>query len=77
VAGEPESVADRDKPLGRIPLVPFHSVPIVHRKLMVEIMVSLSQRHKRRKEVILRRVLIIECALAQPMSQRVDRERRL
>jgi hypothetical protein len=41
---------------------------------MMKIVVPLPERHKRRDEVVSRRVLIIECAFTQPMSQRVDRE---
>lgn len=69
---EPELVANRNEPFGWVPLVPLRSVPIVHRELMVEVVVTLSERHKRCDQVVPWCVLIIECAFAQPMSQRVD-----
>ena len=71
---KPKPVTNRNEPLGWVPLVPFRSVPVVHRKLMMEVVVSLSECHKRCDEMVSRRVLIIEGALAQPMSQRVHRE---
>ena len=74
MAREPKFVANCDKPFGRVPLIPFRSVPVVHRKLVMEIMVSLPECHKRCNEMIFWRVLVIECAFAQPMSQRVYRE---
>src|ERR1700753_1775183 len=77
MARKSKVVANGDEPLGWVPLVPFHSIPIVHRKLMMEIMVSLPERHKRRKEMVPWRVLVIEGACAEPMGQRVDRESRL
>lgn len=77
MACESKFVANRNEPLGWVPLVPFHSVPVIHRKLMMEIMVSLPQRHNRGEKMVPWRVLIVECAFAQPMSQRVDCEGRL
>ena len=77
MARQSKFVANRNKPLGWVPLVPLGSVPVIHRKLMVEIMISLPERHKGRQKMVPRCVLIIECTLAQPMSQRIDRECRL
>ena len=77
MAREPELVANCDEPLGWIPLIPFHSVPVVHRELVVKVVIPLPEGHKRRNEMISRRVLVIEAAFTQPMSQRVDREGRL
>lgn len=77
MARKSKLVANRDEPLGWVPLVPLHSVPIVHRELMVEVMISLPERHERCDEMVSWRVFIIECAFAQPMSQRVDRKDRL
>jgi len=69
---ESKLVANRDEPFGWVPLVPFHSVPIIHRELMVKVMIPLPERHERCDEMVSWRVLIIECAFAQPMSQRID-----
>ena len=74
---ESKLVANRDEPLGGVPLVPFHRVPIIHRELMVKVVVTLPERHECRDEMVFWRVLIIECAFSQPMSQRVDCEGRL
>ena len=41
---------------------------------MMEVMVTLAERHKRRNQMVSWRVLVIECALAEPVSQRVDRK---
>ena len=68
VGREPEVFAEGDEPFGWIPLVPFRSVPVVHRKLVMEVMVPLPEGHKSRNEVVPRGVLIVECAFAQPMS---------
>jgi len=39
VAGEANALANRDKPLGRVILVPFDGVSVVHWELVVEIVV--------------------------------------
>lgn len=72
MAREPKPTANRDEPFGRVPLVPFHSVPVVHRELVMKVMVTLAEGHKRRNQMVSRRVLIIKCAFPQPMSQGVD-----
>ena len=77
MARKSELVANCDEPFGRVPLVPFHGVPIVHRELMMKVVVPLSEGHKRRDKMVPWRVLVIECAFTQPVSQRVDREGRL
>jgi hypothetical protein len=77
MARQPKFIANRDKPFSWVPLVPFHGVPVVHWELVVEVMVTLPERHKCRNQMVSWRVLIIECAFAQPMSQRVDRKGRL
>ena len=68
MARQPELIANRDKPFGRVPLVPFRSIPVVHWELMVEVMVTLPERHKRSNQMVSRRVSIIKCTFAQPMS---------
>jgi len=77
MARKSKFVANRNEPFGGVPLVPFRGVPVVHRELMMKVVVPLSEGHKRRDKVVSWRVLIIECAFAQPMSQRVDRKGRL
>lgn len=43
MSSETTDPADSDKPLGRVVLIPVKSVPIVHGKLMMKIMVTLTQ----------------------------------
>jgi len=68
MARQSKFIANRDKPFGRVPLVPFHSVPVIHWELMMEVMVTLPERHKRRNQVVSWRVFIIERTFAQPMG---------
>lgn len=55
-------------------LMPFNSIAIITRKLMVEIVVSFAEGNKSSNGVIPRRVAIIEGLIAEPMGQRVDAE---
>lgn len=48
VAGASEDVAERDEPLGRIVLVPIEGIPVIHRKLMVEVVVAFAHGEQRR-----------------------------
>ena len=74
MARKSKPVANRDKPLCRVPVVPFYTVPIVYWELMVEVMVTLPERHKCRGYVVSWRVLIIERAFAQPVGQGINRK---
>jgi len=77
MACESKPIANCDEPFGRVPLVPFRGVSVVHRELMMKVVVSLSESHKRCEEMVSRRVLVIERAFAQPMGQGVYRKYRL
>ena len=66
-----------DEPLGRVVLVPFDSVSVVHRELVVEIVITLSDGDKGGDHVIAGCVLVIERSLAEPVGEGIDTERRL
>lgn len=67
-----ELLANPDDPLGRVILVPFDGVTIVHGELMVEIMITLANSRKSRDDMVAWGVLIIKGCLSEPMSKRVD-----
>jgi len=77
MARESKLVAKCDEPFGWVPLIPFHSVPVVHRELVMKVVVPLPKGHERSDEMVSGSVLVVECAFAQPMSQRVDGKGRL
>lgn len=69
VAGKTELGAHPDEPLGRVVLVPPNSVTIIHRELVVEIVVTLSNGDQCGDEMVARSVLVIKWCLAEPVSQ--------
>lgn len=77
LAREPELEADPDEPLRRVVLVPLDRIAVIHRELVVEVVVALADGHERGDEVVLRRVLVVERRLAEPVRERVDTERGL
>jgi len=77
MAGETEPGHGGDEPLGRVVLIPFDGVTVVHRELMVEVVVSLADGNKRSDEMVTGSVLVIERSLSEPVSERVDTEGRV
>ena len=77
MASESQLLADPNEPLGRVVLVPSDGISVVHRKLMVEIMIAFTKSYQRSSKMISWCMLVIERSFAQPMSKRVDTERRL
>ena len=75
--GQTKLLHSPDEPLGRVVLVPFDSVSVVHRELVVEVVVTLSDGDEGGDHVIARCVLIIERSLAEPVSEGIDTEGRL
>ena len=67
VARQPDLFATCNEPLSRIPLVPFDSVSIVHRELVVKVMIPLAEGHNGGDEVISRCQLIVERRFTKPM----------
>ena len=45
VTGEPNLLARPDEPLSRVILVPSDRIPVVHRELVVEVVVTFTDRH--------------------------------
>lgn len=77
VARETESLHGRDKPLGRIVLVPLDGVTVVHGELVVEVVVAFADGDERGEEVVTRGDLVVERRLTQPVRERVDTEGRV
>ena len=73
--GKAEHAAKRDKPFRRVILIPLDGIPVIHRELVVEVVVTLADGHKRSDEMVARSVLVIKRRLAKVMSKRVDTER--
>ena len=77
LVGQTDLLHSPDEPFGRIILVPFNGIPVVHRELVVEIVVTLSDGDKGSYHMISGCMLVIEWSLTKPMSERVDTEGRL
>ena len=73
--GKAEHAAKRDEPFRRVILIPLDGIPVIHRELVVEVVVTLADGHKRSDEMIARSVVVIKRRLAKVMSKRVDTER--
>ena len=74
VTGEPNLLARPDEPLSRVILVPSDRIPVVHRELVMEVVVTFTDRYQGSNEMISRCMLIIEWRLSEPMCQRVHAE---
>lgn len=61
-----------NEPFGRVVLIPFDSVTVVHWELMVEVVVSFTDRHKSGENVITGSVLVIEGGFSKPVSKGID-----
>jgi len=77
LVGQTKYLHSLDEPLGWVVLVPFDGVPVVHRELVVEIMITLSDGDKGSDHVIARCMLVIERSLAKPVSERIDTKGRV
>jgi len=75
--GQADLLHSPDEPFGRIILVPFDGIPVVHRKLVVEIVIALSNGDKSSDHMIAGCVLVIERSFTEPMSERIDAEGRV
>jgi len=74
IVGEAESLPCPDVPLGGVVLVPFNSVAVVGRKLVVEVVVALTKSNESSDDVIARRVAVVERLVTEPVGKRVDTE---
>ena len=77
VRSKSKLLANPNEPLGGVVLVPSDRIPVVHWKLVVEVVVALPNGNKCSNQVVTRSVFIIKRRLAQPVSKRVDTKRRL
>eukprot|EP00906_Rhabdomonas_costata_P023741 RCo034155 len=76
VPGHAQLVQHRGGPLRGVVLVPLHSIAVVHRELVVEVVVALAQRQDRRDEGVVRAVRGGELLFPNGVRQAVDEERR-
>ena len=74
MASQSDFCTTSNKPLGRVSLVPFHRITVVHGELVVEIMVSLAQRDYGRQEVVSGSQFVVKGRRTKPMRQGVDTE---
>jgi len=74
IVGETEGLPCPDVPLGGVVLVPFDSIAVIGRKLVVEVVVALTKSNKSSDDVIARRVAVVERLVTEPVSKRVDAE---
>lgn len=58
----------------KLTLMPFNSIAVIARELVVEIVVSFAEGDKSSNDVISRRVAVIEGLIAEPMGQGVHTE---
>lgn len=65
------------EPLGRVVLIPLDGIAVVHGELVVEIVISFTNGNEGSDEVVARAVLVIERCFTEPVSERVNAERRL
>ena len=75
--GQTKLLHSPDKPLGRVVLIPFDGVSVIHGELVVEIMITLSDGDEGGDHVIARCMLVVEGGLTQPVSEGIDTESRL
>lgn len=74
IGGETELAPDPNGPLGGVILVPFDSIAVVGGKLVVEIVVTLTESDDCGDDVIPGAVAVIEGLVTEPMGKRVDAE---
>lgn len=77
MTSQPDLLATPDEPFRRIILVPFDCISIVHRELVVEVMISFSDRNEGGDKMISRCMFIVEWGFSKPMGERIHAESRL
>ena len=63
-----------NEPFGRVVLIPFDGITIVHWELMVKVVVPFADGDESGEDVVTRSVLVIEWALPEVVSERIDTE---
>jgi len=74
MTGETQLLAHPDEPLGRVILIPLDCVAVIHRELVMEIVVALSDCHQSGDQMVARGVFVIKRCFSQPVRKRVDTE---
>lgn len=74
VVREAELLPRPDHPLCGVVLVPLDGVTVIRGELVVEVVVTLSERDKSRDDMIARRVSVVEGLVTEPVGQGVDAE---
>lgn len=69
LGGQTKFLHSPDEPLGRVVLVPFDGVSVVHGELVVEIVITLSDGDKGSDHMVAGCMFIIERSLAKPVSE--------
>lgn len=72
MACKPQFLTSIDKPLRGIVLIPFDSITVVHRELVVEVVVAFPDGDECGGKVVARRMFVVEWRFSKPMCKRVD-----
>lgn len=62
-------LAGPNKPLGGIILIPLDRIPVVHGKLVVEVVVTFANGDKRSDHMVTRSMLVIKRCFSKPMGE--------
>lgn len=74
MASETELLASPDEPFGGIILVPFDSVTVIHRELMVEVVITFTNCREGGEDMVAGTVLVVKGSISEPVSKRVNTE---
>ena len=74
VTGEPNLLARPNEPLSRVILVPSDRIPVVHRELVVEVVVTFAQSDESDQEMIARGRGVVIRKVAECVSEGVYRK---
>ena len=74
MACQTDRLHDPDEPLGGVILVPFDRVAVIHGELVVEVVITFTNRDESSDHVVTRSVLVIEWRVTKPVSEGVHTE---
>lgn len=74
VVGKAEPLPEGDGPLGGVILPPLNGISVVGGELVVEVVVSLTERDDGGDDVVTRGVAVVKRLVTQPVGKRVDAE---
>ena len=69
MACQSNGLTDPDEPFGRVVLVPLDGVPVIHRELVMEVVVTLANGNQSSDDVVTGSVLVIERRFSKPMCE--------